>query len=199
MSQLESLHERADRLMEQKDFSGAINIYSEILLIEPDDDAAYTNMGQAYMVLGYTERAGNAFNNALHINPDNEVAAFGLKKITDPDFASFSSPAPNPTPPTAEPPLLPKKTETPVNPPAAISKISSNNIDFILNSSLTFNQWSQIALKNANFYNGPIDGKIGSDTKKAIESFQKANGLEIDGLVGPMTWAKLKLFLSKNN
>ena len=45
----------------------------------------------------------------------------------------------------------------------------------------------QLALKNAGFYNGPIDGKIGRNTKKAIKEFQKANGLKADGKVGSKT------------
>lgn len=49
----------------------------------------------------------------------------------------------------------------------------------------------QTALKNAGFYNGTVDGKIGPMTKKAIEEFQKANGLNPDGVVGPKTWQVL--------
>lgn len=49
----------------------------------------------------------------------------------------------------------------------------------------------QTALKNAGFYSGSIDGKIGPKTKKAIEEFQKANGLKADGKVGPKTWEAL--------
>jgi len=45
----------------------------------------------------------------------------------------------------------------------------------------------QLALKNAGFYNGTIDGKIGKNTKKAIREFQKTNGLKADGVVGPKT------------
>lgn len=32
------------------------------------------------------------------------------------------------------------------------------------------------------------DGDFGSDTLKATKAFQKANGLEVDGVVGPKTW-----------
>ena len=46
----------------------------------------------------------------------------------------------------------------------------------------------QTALKNAGFYTGNIDGKLGPKSKKAIEEFQKANGLKADGKVGPKTW-----------
>jgi len=54
----------------------------------------------------------------------------------------------------------------------------------------------QTALKNANFYNGPIDGKIGPLTRKAIEEFQNANGLQVDGKVGTKTWAVLSKHLN---
>jgi len=56
----------------------------------------------------------------------------------------------------------------------------------------------QFALKNAGFYNGPIDGKIGKNTKKAIREFQKANGLKADGVVGKETKEKLAGYLKTN-
>lgn len=56
----------------------------------------------------------------------------------------------------------------------------------------------QTALKNAGFYTGTVDGKIGSKSKKAIEEFQKANGLTADGKVGPKTWAALGPYLNKS-
>jgi len=49
----------------------------------------------------------------------------------------------------------------------------------------------QTALKHAGFYTGNIDGKLGAKSKKAIEDFQKANGLKVDGKVGPKTWEAL--------
>ncbi|MCM8796259.1 MAG: peptidoglycan-binding protein [Candidatus Omnitrophica bacterium] len=55
----------------------------------------------------------------------------------------------------------------------------------------------QVALKNAGYYTGEIDGKIGPLTKKAIKDFQKANNLEVDGKVGPKTWAILGTYLKK--
>lgn len=54
----------------------------------------------------------------------------------------------------------------------------------------------QRALKKADFYAGPIDGKIGKRTRKAIKEFQKANNLTADGKVGEKTWAKLKQYLN---
>jgi peptidoglycan hydrolase-like protein with peptidoglycan-binding domain len=54
----------------------------------------------------------------------------------------------------------------------------------------------QTALKNAGYYAGAIDGAVGPQTKKAIEGFQKANGLQVDGKVGPKTWAVLSAHLN---
>lgn len=54
----------------------------------------------------------------------------------------------------------------------------------------------QMALKNAGYYEGAIDGKIGPRSKKAIEEFQKANALQVDGKVGPKTWNVLSQYLN---
>lgn len=53
----------------------------------------------------------------------------------------------------------------------------------------------QAALKNAGFYNGPIDGEIGPRTKAAIKRFQEANGLKADGIAGKRTLVKLEKYL----
>jgi len=54
----------------------------------------------------------------------------------------------------------------------------------------------QVALKNAGFYTGAIDGKIGPVSKKAIVEFQKSNSLVADGKVGPKTWVILSRYLN---
>lgn len=54
----------------------------------------------------------------------------------------------------------------------------------------------QQALKNAGYYEGAIDGKVGSGTKAAILQFQKDNGLKSDGLLGQETWAVLRGYLN---
>jgi len=55
----------------------------------------------------------------------------------------------------------------------------------------------QRALKNANFYDGPIDGVLGRKTKRAIKEFQKSAGLKADGVVGKETAEKLSVYLTR--
>ena len=52
----------------------------------------------------------------------------------------------------------------------------------------------QRALKNAGYYQGTLDGKVGSRTQQAIKNFQKDNGLETDGVCGRQTWSRLQSF-----
>ena len=49
----------------------------------------------------------------------------------------------------------------------------------------------QQALKNAGFYQGSVDGKVGAMTREAVKQFQHMHGLKEDGVVGKQTWAKL--------
>ena len=54
----------------------------------------------------------------------------------------------------------------------------------------------QQALKNAGYYDGGLDGKIGPGTRDAVKAFQRDHGLKADGVVGRQTWSKLKGYLS---
>ena len=85
IEELDRLHEEAARFEEETQIDKAIKCYEEVILIEPDDDAAYANLGRLYLVTGLIEKAEAAFLNALHINETNEVALQGLQKIHDPD------------------------------------------------------------------------------------------------------------------
>ena len=55
----------------------------------------------------------------------------------------------------------------------------------------------QLALKNAGYYDGAVDGKLGPRSQKAITDFQMDHDLESDGIVGRQTWLKLKTYLDK--
>ncbi len=53
----------------------------------------------------------------------------------------------------------------------------------------------QIALKNAGYYEGAIDGKIGAQSITAIKAFQADFDLIVDGVVGRQTWGEMKKYL----
>lgn len=51
----------------------------------------------------------------------------------------------------------------------------------------------QTRLKNWGYYKGSVDGIYGTQTKNAVISFQKKNGLTADGIAGPKTLEKIGL------
>lgn len=53
----------------------------------------------------------------------------------------------------------------------------------------------QLALKNAGYNPGIIDGRMGRLTRDAIKAFQMANNLAVDGKVGKQTWNLLSKYL----
>jgi peptidoglycan hydrolase-like protein with peptidoglycan-binding domain len=75
--------------------------------------------------------------------------------------------------------------------PTDLSAVSAPALDAASAEALSYQQKIQTALKNAGFYTGAIDGKIGPASRRAIEAFQQQNGLKVDGKVGPKTWAAL--------
>lgn len=50
---------------------------------------------------------------------------------------------------------------------------------------------AQVILRDWGYYFGAIDGVFGSEMSDAVIWFQGANGLPVDGVVGPETWAAL--------
>lgn len=52
-------------------------------------------------------------------------------------------------------------------------------------------RWVQERLRWWGYYKGPVDGIFGRRTTAAVLYFQRKNGLRVDGVVGPETWAAL--------
>jgi N-acetyl-anhydromuramyl-L-alanine amidase AmpD len=52
----------------------------------------------------------------------------------------------------------------------------------------------QASLKDLGYYNYKIDNDFGGLTESAVKEYQKDNGLDVDGKVGPLTYAKLIQF-----
>ena len=85
------------------------------------------------------------------------------------------------------------KTQTKRQPVVAVessSKSTASDGD-IIRVSATVEQ-VQTALKKAGYYQGNIDGKLGSGTKAAISKFQADHSLKADGILGAKTWEELK-------
>lgn len=53
----------------------------------------------------------------------------------------------------------------------------------------------QIALKNAGYDPGSLDGRMGRQTREALKAFQKAHGLAQTGKVNKSTWNLLRDYL----
>lgn len=210
---LQKLHQRAEESILKNDLSSAVRIYGDILLEEPDDETAYTGLGQCYLILGDFPRAKNAYLNALHINPENETALMGLKKIEDPDSMAFTEeytakvPVSEPGIAATEP--SPATTQAPTDPEAGVKAdeirlgakktMAPYSLDVPQQlRNRTHEQTIQVALKNAGFYRGPIDGIFGQGTRKAIRDFQEKYDLVVDGKVGPKTWELLQPFINQN-
>ncbi len=56
-------------------------------------------------------------------------------------------------------------------------------------------QMLQLALLRSGYYNGNLDGIFGENTENALKSFQSAEGLEADGILGDITWQNLSRFI----
>ena len=54
----------------------------------------------------------------------------------------------------------------------------------------------QTKLKNWGYYNGSVDGVYGWQTENAVKTFQKKNGLAVDGIAGEKTLNAMGIFSS---
>lgn len=57
----------------------------------------------------------------------------------------------------------------------------------------------QERLKKWGYYKGNVDGIYGSQTKAAVEYFQRKNGLAVDGIAGPQTLAAIGISSSSTS
>lgn len=57
----------------------------------------------------------------------------------------------------------------------------------------------QTKLKNWGYYNGSVDGIYGWQTESAVKSFQRKNGLTVDGIAGTKTLNAMGIFNSTDN
>lgn len=86
--------------------------------------------------------------------------------------------------PTATPTLIPTPTPT----PTAVPTYDRPGSTVRRGSSGTDAKMVQRRLKELGYYRGTVDGKFGSASVKALETFQNAHGLNADGVAGRATY-----------
>lgn len=74
--------------------------------------------------------------------------------------------------------------------PGASNKATYKGKKYIVVEGVTASD-VQLALTNAGYNPGAIDGKIGKRSIGAIKRFQRAEKLKADGIVGKRTWSRL--------
>lgn len=115
------------------------------------------------------------------------IAAPAVTTGTTTTVQSSTATTAKPTATTTKPTTTTTKTTT-TTPPRVVDKPSDN---VRLGDSGKGVEQIQTALK-AKGFKVVVDGKFGPATDQAVRAFQKKNGLKQDGIVGPITWAKLQ-------
>ncbi|MDP3722908.1 MAG: peptidoglycan-binding protein [Candidatus Omnitrophota bacterium] len=157
-----------------------------------------------------TRNALNAFQSANNLKPTGEVNAQTWEALQTrsrtrvmPEAQATqrlaSSAMPGIAPPpgrTSAAPEIPEATEADETSPSAGQKdeVRAVIMEYRLRSPDRIKK-VQLALKEAGFDPGPIDGEPGPRTDQALLAFQKAQGLEPDGIVGVKTWTALSEYL----
>jgi len=141
---------------------------------EPNPNAGATppagnNPDEADPNAGVTQPAGN--------NPDEADPTGGVGGA---DAAAKAA---------AKPPVRPGQATSGL--PAKLGQVTSKNLmkDYQTGGKKPMDQVKtiQLALSRLGFDPNGIDGKYGNGVFKAVQDFQKANGLTVDGQVGPNT------------
>ena len=74
---------------------------------------------------------------------------------------------------------------------AACGAEVSSELEFADDESGTRTLVATIAEDDLEYLEGGIDGIFGTASVAALKSYQKAQGITADGIVGPATWGKL--------
>ena len=113
------------------------------------------------------------------------------ERVTQLERANGISSGPLSSAPSSETPVVEESTPAQVErAPSGREAPAATTVSSLKPSTREIQQ----ALKNAGFYQGPLDGKMGPSTRDAVKEFQRVHGLSDDGVVGKRTWAKLRAF-----
>lgn len=155
-----------------------------------------------------TRSALKTFQSAKNLKASGEVDRKTWQALREANITQAASPPsvaerPKPAPPVsvAEDEPIPSQewqttraTPTEVSSPATKEEMRAAIMEYRLRSPDRIKK-VQLALEQAGFDPGPIDGELGPRTDQALRAFQKAQGLEPDGIVGVKTWTALSEYL----
>lgn len=152
---------------------------------EPGDQAFFNNPGGIGHT-GIVEQVGDSWVQTIEGNSKNMVARH-VYNLTDSYIAGYGRPNWILAEPLPDPDEEQKPGPKPVSHPQIRYGANGKAVEE-LQSKLV--QLGYDLGKYGPDKNG-IDGDFGAATEKAVRAFQAANKLEVDGIVGPKTWAKL--------
>ena len=74
--------ERAKQYIEGEEFKKAVIELKNVIQLDPQDDAAYYELGEIYLKLGQGDEAFQSFSRAVSINPENLDAQLKVGQIS---------------------------------------------------------------------------------------------------------------------
>ena len=115
------------------------------------------------------------------------LTVFGSDEPTTPPTTAVLTTEPAVTEPPAATTTPPPAAETPATLPVELPESGQ----LAVGDSGAEVESLQTALTTLELYSGAVDGVFGATTQEAVRSFQQANDLPTDGIVGPATAEKL--------
>ncbi len=138
-----------------------------------------------------TTDAVKAFQRGNGLTADGVAGGGTLSRLFSSSAKSASKAAATATPrPTAVPRPTLRPTQTPIPPNIYVLVTPAPYGSYpTLRRGMYGNpvQEMQQALRNQGYYYGSTDGYFGEGTENAVKSFQRTNGLDVDGVAGPAT------------
>ena len=138
-----------------------------------------------------TTDAVKAFQRGNGLSADGVAGGGTLNKLFSGSAKTAKAAAATPTPrPTPKPTATPYRSPTPIpdNVYVLVTPAPYGYYPTLRRGMYgTPVQQMQQALRSQGYYTGVADGYYGEGTENAVRSFQRSNGLEVDGVAGPAT------------
>ncbi|MDO5327572.1 MAG: peptidoglycan-binding protein [Clostridia bacterium] len=136
-----------------------------------------------------TTDAVKAFQRANGLSADGVAGGGTLNRLFSASAKNASGYAANATA-TPRPTATPRTTDTPLPPNIYVRVTPAPNGQYATLRRGMYGtpvESMQRELKNQGYFSGVVDGYFGEGTEDAVRSFQRYNGLNVDGAAGPAT------------